>query len=99
MAAEVIVQSLGRSAAERERVLQAYPQALDARYGGYYTLGRWFVKLIGDPRVMRLATEHGLHHERLMQFTLKLLANLTDLRGGDVMDRVINGLSKVAPSA
>ena len=35
----------------------------------------------------------------LMKFTLKLLANLTDPRGGDGMDRLINGLSKIAPAA
>jgi hypothetical protein len=34
-----------------------------------------------------------------MRFTLKLLANLTDHWHGDAMDRVINGLSKVAPAA
>ena len=34
-----------------------------------------------------------------MKFTLKLLANLTDPRGGDAMDRVINGLVKAAPAA
>ncbi|WP_143195032.1 hypothetical protein [Streptomyces sp. CB02488] len=34
-----------------------------------------------------------------MKFTLKMLANLTDPTGGDAMDRIINGLSKVAPKA
>jgi hypothetical protein len=34
-----------------------------------------------------------------MRFTLKLLANLTDPRGGDTMDRVINAMSKMAPVA
>ena len=29
-----------------------------------------------------------------MRFTLKMLANLTDPRGGDAMDRIINGLSQ-----
>ncbi len=28
-----------------------------------------------------------------------MLANLTDPTGGDAMDRIINGLSKVAPKA
>jgi hypothetical protein len=34
-----------------------------------------------------------------MKFTLKLLANLTEPRGGDVSDRVINALARVAPAA
>ena len=48
---------------------------------------------------MQLATRHGLPHPVLMRFTLKLLANLTDPRGGDAMDRVINALSRLAPAA
>ena len=100
MAAEVIVQAAGReTAGSRERALQAYPPALKDAYGGYYTLGRVFVKLIGNPSVMKVATRHGLPHPTLMRFTLKLLANLTDPRDGDAMDRVINALTKVAPAA
>jgi geranylgeranyl reductase family protein len=59
MAAEVIVQAIDRPEQEHDRALAAYPQALDARYGGYYTLGRVFVQLIGHPAVMRAATQHG----------------------------------------
>ncbi len=57
------------------------------------------MKLIGDTAVMKLATRHGLPHPVLMRFALKLLANLTDPRGGDAMDRVINALSRLAPAA
>jgi geranylgeranyl reductase family protein len=100
LAAEVAVQALARpEGPQRERALAGYPAALKARYGGYYTLGRVFVGLIGHPEVMRLATVHGLPRPLLMKFTLKLLANLTDPRGGDALDRVINGLAKAAPAA
>jgi flavin-dependent dehydrogenase len=99
LAAEVAVQALARpSGTERERALQFYPAELRARYGGYYRLGGWFVKLIGRPQLMRFATQHGMPHPVLMRFVLKLLANLTDPRGGDAMDRIINGLTKVAPA-
>ncbi|MCA1685923.1 MAG: FAD-dependent oxidoreductase, partial [Planctomycetia bacterium] len=100
LAAEVAVQALARPVGpQRESALQAYPAAMKQTYGGYYTLGRVFVQLIGHPQVMALATRHGLPHPLLMKFTLKLLANLTDPRGGDVLDRLINGLSKLAPAA
>ncbi len=100
MAAETIVQALGRPTDDaRERALEAYPAALKDAYGGYYTLGRVFVKMIGNPNVMKLATRHGLPHPVLMRFTLKLLANLTDPRDGDAMDKVINAMTKVAPAA
>jgi hypothetical protein len=100
MAADVITQALSRSTADgRERALYGYATALDQRYGGYYTLGRWFVRLIGNPSVMKVATRHGLHHPTLMRFTLKMLANLTDARRGDAMDVIVNGLSRMAPAA
>ncbi|MGN6523453.1 MAG: FAD-dependent oxidoreductase, partial [Actinomycetes bacterium] len=99
-AAEVIVSALGRpTEGSRELALQGYPTALKEAYGGYYTLGRVFVKAIGNPSVMKLATRHGLPHPTLMKFTLKLLANLSDPRGGDAMDRVIHALTKLAPAA
>ncbi|GII02276.1 geranylgeranyl reductase family protein [Planobispora takensis] len=99
IAAETIVQALGRTTpAQRERVLRAYPQILKDAYGGYFTLGRGFVELIGRRGVMNFATRHALHHPGLMRFALKLLANLTDRRG-DASDRIINALSKVAPPA
>ena len=100
LAAEVVVQALARAEGPaRERALEAYPAAMKSTYGGYYTLGRVFVSLIGNPQVMKLATKYGLPRPLLMKFTLKLLANLTDPRGGDALDRVINGLVKVAPAA
>ena len=100
LAADVIAQALARPVGpHRERVLASYPRALKDRYGGYYTLGRLFVKAIGNPQVMKLATRHGLPRPLLMRFTIKLLANLTDPRGGDALDRVINAMCKVTPAA
>ncbi|MBU7598321.1 geranylgeranyl reductase family protein [Streptomyces sp. P38-E01] len=100
IAAEVIVQAQSRQTpAQRELAMQRYPKVLKDTYGGYYTMGRVFVKLIGNPKIMKLATERGLTHPMLMRFTLKMLANLTDPSGGDAMDRVINGLTKLAPKA
>jgi geranylgeranyl reductase family protein len=100
LAADIIVQALARpTAAQRERALYEYPRILKEEHGGYFTLGRIFVKAIGDPRVMKFATRHGMPHPTLMRFTLKLLANLTDPRGGDAMDRIINAMTKIAPDA
>ncbi|MCW6004758.1 geranylgeranyl reductase family protein [Micromonospora sp. CPCC 205371] len=99
LAAEVAVQALARPAGPaRERALAAYPAELKARYGGYYRLGNLFVKLIGNPQIMKIATKHGMPHPTLMRFVLKLLANLTDPRGGDAMDRIINAMTRVAPA-
>ncbi len=100
LAAEIVVQALDRpEGPERERAYAAYGAELKARYGGYYRLGNQFVKIIGKPRLMRLVTHHGVPHPVLMKFVLKLLANLTEPRGGDAMDRVINAMTKIAPAA
>jgi menaquinone-9 beta-reductase len=97
--ARTIVQAFARgNAAQAERVLAGYPQALRESYGGYYALGRQFVKLIGHPGLMRYATKHSMTRPALMRFALKLLANLTDPQGGDSSDRLINGLSRLVPN-
>jgi len=96
--ARTITQALARARrAETERVLAGYPRALNDAYGGYYAIGRTFVKAIGRPGLMRFATKHGMSRPALMAFALKLLANLTDPRG-DASDRLVNGLSKLAPN-
>ena len=80
IAADVIVQATPGHPGQRELALQRLPAVLKDTYGGYYTLGRAFVKLIGNPKVMKIATQRGLTHPMLMRFTLKMLANLTDPR-------------------
>jgi geranylgeranyl reductase family protein len=95
--AEAHYRGVGTDSAEK--ALRSYPVQLKAGLGGYYTLGRIFVHLIGNPHVMRACTKYGLPRRTLMQFTLKLLANLTDSRDGDAMDKLINSLSRIAPAA
>jgi menaquinone-9 beta-reductase len=100
LAATVIADaSARRTDADRERVLRRYAVQLKQEHGGYFTLGRVFVNLIGDPRIMKLCTHHGLHHPTLMRFALKLMANLTDREDGDPMDRLVNAMTRVAPAA
>ena len=100
LAAELVAQALAEpNDARRERVLEGYPKALQDTYGGYFTLGRIFVRAIGHPSVMKLCTRHGLPHPTLMKFCLKLLANLAEPQGGDAFDRIVSGLSRMAPAA
>lgn len=98
-AAEAAVQALGRRAGpQRELALKAYPGRLQREWGAYYRLGGVFVKLIGNPKVMQACTRHGLPHPALMRFVLKLLANLTDPRDGDLSDRAISVLTRLTPA-
>src|SRR5262252_3344406 len=100
IAAQVITHALARPhAAATETVLQTYPAALTGGYGGYYALGRAFLHLIGNsPALMQFAVRHGLNRRARMRFAMKLLGNLTEPRGGDAADRIINALSKVTPA-
>lgn len=99
LAAEAVAQSFGRrTAASRERALEGYNSALADHLGSYYRLGGVFVKLIGNPHIMKLATKYGLPRETLMKFVLKMMANLTDPRDGDAMDRILTGLQKITPA-
>ena len=100
IAARTIVQALARpTAAGTETVLHAYPRELKDAYGGYYALGNSFVQMIGHPAFMRFATRHGVKRPYIMRFTMKLLGNLTEPRGGDATDRLLNALSKMTPAA
>jgi geranylgeranyl reductase family protein len=100
IAARTIVQALARpTAAGTETVLQTYPRELKVAYGGYYALGNSFVQMIGHPAFMRFATKHGVKRPYVMRFTMKLLGNLTEPRGGDATDRLLNALSKMTPAA
>ncbi len=99
LAAQAVAQAAARgTAAARERALATYPQAMRDELAGYYSLGRTFVKLIEHPQVMRICTRYGLPRPLIMRFTLKLLSDCYEPRGGDMVDRVISGLTKLAPA-
>jgi geranylgeranyl reductase family protein len=59
-------------------LLRRYPQHLEDEYGLYYKMARIFVKLIGNPPVMRTLAHTGLRSRPLMEWTLKVMANLLD---------------------
>jgi hypothetical protein len=48
---------------------------------------------------MRLAVKYGLPRTALMRLLLKVMANLTDERGGKAADRAITTLARLTPSA
>jgi geranylgeranyl reductase family protein len=98
-AAEAVVDALSRPQGDaRDRALRAYPERMRREWGAYYRLGGIFVKLIGRPEVMRACTRHGLPHPALMRFVLKLMANLSDPRDGDLSDRIISVLTAITPA-
>ncbi|MDP9022865.1 MAG: geranylgeranyl reductase family protein [Actinomycetota bacterium] len=80
-------------------VLDGYAAELKRQWGGYFTLGRWFIRLMGNAEVMRFCTVHGMSNAAVMRFLLRFMAHLTDQRPSDAADVVINTLQKAAPAA
>lgn len=94
VAAELVHDAL---AAGRPGLAHVYPVELKRRYGRYFTVGRAFARAIGNPQFMRLSVLYGFPRERLMRFALRVLANLTDGPAGDLDDRVMDWIVRIAP--
>jgi menaquinone-9 beta-reductase len=56
--------------------LQRYETELRAQYGLYYKVARAFVKIIGRPELMRALVSTGMHSRTLMEWVLRIMANL-----------------------
>jgi geranylgeranyl reductase family protein len=56
--------------------LQRYPEQLEEIYGAYFKVARTFVKVIGNPAIMREVTRIGMHSRPLMEWVLRIMANL-----------------------
>ena len=69
------------------------------RWGGYYTLGKVFTHVVGNPTMMHLCTTYGMPYRPLMELVFKLMAHLTDEDPSDGKDLVINTLQRLAPAA
>lgn len=93
LAAELIHEAL---IADRPGLAQLYPTLLRERYARYFRIGTNFVRAIGHPTVMRTLTEYGLPQAWLMRFALRVMGNLTDGRTGDLQDRIMYGLERLA---
>jgi len=76
-------------------LLRRYPQQLEDEYGLYYKMARIFVKLIGHPPVMRTLAHTGLNSRSLMEWTLKVMANLLDEDDKHMGERTYDALAAV----
>jgi geranylgeranyl reductase family protein len=56
--------------------LARYPEELAAMYGLYWKVARAFVRAIGNPAVMRELTRVGMQSRSLMEWVLRIMANL-----------------------
>jgi geranylgeranyl reductase family protein len=56
--------------------LQRYPKLLEEEYGQYFKVARLFARIIGRPVLMRELTRVGMHSRPLMEWVLRIMANL-----------------------
>lgn len=92
IAAQYVQESLAK---DDPGLLRRYPQRLDDEYGLYYKMARIFVKLIGYPSVMRTLAHTGLRNRPLMEWTLKVMANLLDEDDKHMGERTYDALAAV----
>ena len=69
---------IARAAIGDDTALAGYALELEETYGDYHRVARVFVKAIGNPAIMRSLTTVGLRSKPLMEWTLKVMANLLD---------------------
>lgn len=96
MAADAIARA-HRSGLESD--LRRYPRALAAEWGGYFTLGRLFLEVMGNPVVMQLCTRYGMPRRRLMEFVFRTMAHLVEPDSRRLTDVLVTTLARVVPAA
>jgi len=74
--------------------LAGYARELEDVYGDYHRVARVFVKAIGNPAVMKSLTTVGLRSKPLMEWTLKVMANLLDPDEAKMTEHVYNAIEK-----
>jgi menaquinone-9 beta-reductase len=80
--------------------LETYSQRLDEVYGLYFKVARTFVHAIGNPAVMRELTRVGMRSRTLMEWVLRIMANLMrpdELGPAEAAYRVVAALVRFAP--
>jgi len=91
LAAGAIAEAL---AAGDPALLAAYDGALVAEYAAYHRVARIFVSAIGNPSVMRTLTTVGLRSRPLMEWVLKVMANLLEPEERGMAEHVYVALEK-----
>ena len=93
-------EAVGRSVAGDPDALRAYEARLDAEYGLYFKVATAFVHIIGRPRLMRALVGTGMHSRTLMEWVLRIMANLLrpdELGPAEAAYRAVAAVARLAP--
>jgi menaquinone-9 beta-reductase len=80
--------------------LQAYEARLQDSYALYYKVARAFVKIIGQPELMRALVSTGMHSRTLMEWVLRIMANLLrpdELGPAEAVYKSVAALARITP--
>jgi hypothetical protein len=80
--------------------LQRYPAMLQAEYGLYFKVARLFAQVIGRPVLMRELTRVGMQSRTLMDWVLRIMANLLredELGMAEVVYKMAATIARVVP--
>ncbi len=75
--------------------LYAYEADLESEYGAYNRVARAFVIAVGRPAVMRTLTRTGLRSRPLMEWVLKVMANLLEPEEKGMAERVYGAIERI----
>jgi geranylgeranyl reductase family protein len=82
--------------------LQAYDRRLQETYGLYFKVARAFVRIIGRPELMRALVGTGMNSRTLMEWVLRIMANLLrpdELGPAEAAYRAVAAIARLAPAA
>lgn len=80
--------------------LARYQAMLDEEFGLYFKVARLFVKIIGRPALMRELTRVGMQSRTLMDWVLRIMANLLrddEIGGAEAAYKAVAALARVVP--
>ena len=80
--------------------LAMYPAKLEEMYGLYWKVARAFVRAIGNPSVMRELTRVGMQSRTLMEWVLRIMANLLrpdELGPAEAAYKLVAAMVAIAP--
>jgi menaquinone-9 beta-reductase len=76
-------------------LLPRYSRALEDQYADYNRVARAFVVAIGNPTLMKTLTRVGLRSRPLMEWVLKVMANLLEPEDLGMSERVYRAIERV----
>jgi len=82
--------------------LQRYQSMLDDEYGQYFKVARLFARIIGRPVIMRELSRVGMHSRTLMEWVLRIMANLLrpdEIGPAEAAYKAAAAIVRLAPNA